>query len=81
MEEEKDWTVPDENGIIHVPDELDKLFNTIGFQFRFHTISGLNEIECIARATRNAHEFFKKNPHLIHDNNNDNERVSRIENN
>lgn len=58
--EEHDWTIPDEDGNINVPDELMPLFNSIGFQFRFHTISGENEILCIARATKRAQEFFDK---------------------
>lgn len=56
----EDWSKPDEKGIIHVPDELDELFNDIGMQLRFHTISGKNEIEAIARMVWLADRFYKK---------------------
>lgn len=70
-EEIEDWTKPDENDIIHVPDELDPLFNKIGMQLRFHTISGKNEMQTIAHMVYNAQKFFnspiKPNPKLKED--------------
>jgi hypothetical protein len=53
--EEKDWTIP-EGDIIHVPDRLDQLFNRLGMQLRFHTISKRNEMQVIANMTRIADE-------------------------
>jgi len=55
----KNWTIP-ENGVIHVPDELDELFNQIGMQLRFHTISGAGEVETVARMVYKAQIFFTK---------------------
>lgn len=57
--EEKDWTIPDDDGNIHVPDELDKLVNKIGFQLRFHTISGKGEVQTVCDIARIAQEYFK----------------------
>ena len=45
---EKDWTIADKDGIIHIPDELDPLFNKLGMQLRFHVYSDKNEIQTIA---------------------------------
>jgi len=56
----KDWTEPDAEGDINVPDRLDKLLNRIGFQLRLVTISGLNEIECLARMVKGADEHAMK---------------------
>lgn len=39
MNELEDWTKADENGIIHAPDELDPLINSIGMQLRFFALS------------------------------------------
>lgn len=50
--EEQDWTVPDKDDIIHIPDRLDKLFNRLGTQLRFHTISDKNEVLTIAHMTK-----------------------------
>ncbi len=60
IKELEDWTKPDEDGNIHIPDELDGLFNKVGFQFRLHTFSGLNETECIARSIYQAQKYFNK---------------------
>jgi len=60
-----DWSVPDANGNINVPDELYPLFNKLGFQFRFVLLSGKNEILAIAHAVQIAHKFFSENPHLV----------------
>jgi hypothetical protein len=59
MAELKDWTEPDLKGNIDVPDELMPLFNKIGMQIRFHTISGANEVLTIARMVKVAQEFFE----------------------
>lgn len=53
-----DWNKPDENGIIHVPDELDPLINKVATQIRFHTISGKSEEETVCDIVRNAEKFF-----------------------
>jgi hypothetical protein len=63
--EDKDWTIPDAEGNIDVPDELMPLFNTVGTQIRFHTISGRNEVESIARIVYKSQKFFSKNPKLL----------------
>jgi len=60
MENKKDWTVPDTDGNINIPDRLDNLLNRIGFQLRLVTISGLNEIECLARMVKGADEHSRK---------------------
>ena len=57
-EETKDWNIPDENGFIHVPDELDPLINKIGFQLRFHTLSDKSEGQTIADIAFIAQNFF-----------------------
>lgn len=55
----KDWTeIKDEQ--IDIPDELMPLFNKIGMQLRFHTISGKSEVLTIAHILRKAEEFFHK---------------------
>lgn len=53
-----DWTTPDKDGFIHVPDYLDKLVNTVGTQMRFVTISGKNEVEAVAHIVSAAETFF-----------------------
>ncbi len=55
----KDWTEPI-NGSIDVPDELMPLFNKIGMQIRFHTISGKNEVVTIAHIIKAAQKFFEE---------------------
>lgn len=57
---EKDWTIPDKDGIIHIPDELDPLFNKLGMQLRFHVYSDKNEFQTIADMVWIAEDFFKK---------------------
>jgi hypothetical protein len=58
--EKTDWTVADKDRNISVPDRLDKLLNRIGFQVRLITVSGLNEIECLARMVKGADEHSRK---------------------
>lgn len=55
-----DWTKPDADGNITIPDELDALFNKIGMQMRFHTISGKNELQTVVDMVWIADQFFKK---------------------
>lgn len=59
MNTTKDWTKPNDNDEIDVPDELMPLFNQIGTQIRLHTISGKNEILTVAHCVRNAQKFFQ----------------------
>lgn len=55
---ENDWSIPDSDGNIDVPDRLMPLFNKVGFQLRFHTISGKNEVLTIAHIVQMAEKFF-----------------------
>jgi hypothetical protein len=48
--QEAKWTDP-VGGVIHVPDRLNNLFNKLGTQLRFHTISGKGEVETVADMT------------------------------
>ena len=54
-----DWSEPT-NGGINVPDDLMPLFNKVGVQIRFHTISGKNENLAIAHIVRVAEMFFQQ---------------------
>lgn len=54
----RDFTKPDGEGNIDVPDELMPLFNKVGMQLRFHTISGENEVLTVARIVYAAYKFF-----------------------
>ena len=57
----KDWSKPSAEGIISVPDELDPLINSIGFQVRLSTISNLfGEAEMVCRIGYVAQKFFVK---------------------
>lgn len=60
-----DWSIPDEQGNIDVPDELMPLFNKIGMQLRFHTLSDKNEILTVAHILMAAQKFFTENKNLI----------------
>jgi len=60
MNDIKDWTKPDEKGFINVPDHLDSLVNKIGFQMRFHTISGASEGQTICNIAFIAEKFFNE---------------------
>lgn len=55
---EKNWNEPDMDGNVNVPDYLDALTNKVGFQIRFHTISGKNEIQTICDIVYLAEKFF-----------------------
>ena len=53
----EDWCKEYE-GSIDVPDNLMPLFNKLGFQLRFHTISGKNEVATICSMVWIAQKFF-----------------------
>lgn len=53
-----DWTIPNDDGNLDVPDELMPLFNKFGNQLRFHTISGKNEVMTVAHMVQAAEDFF-----------------------
>lgn len=57
-EEVKKWRDPDAEGTINVPDYLDKLFNAVGMQMRFHKFSDKNEVQTIADIVYKAEQFF-----------------------
>lgn len=59
MKQKKDWNKADENGIINVPDHLDKAVNIVGTQLRFHTISGKNEAQTICDIVQKLESYFK----------------------
>jgi hypothetical protein len=59
--EQKDWTIPNENNTIDVPDELMPLMNFFAFQMRLHKYSGQNEVLCIARMVKKAVEYAENN--------------------
>lgn len=61
----KDWTKADKDGTISVPDELDSLYNKIGMQLRFHTISGKNEVQTVADMVYIAQKHFSEHPELL----------------
>lgn len=60
----KHWTKP-VNDEIDVPDILMPLFNKVGFQLRFHTLSGKNEVVTIADIVEISRRFFKENPEAL----------------
>jgi len=52
-----DWTeVKDDS--VQIPDEFADIFNRIGFQMRFVTVSGKNEILAVVHILRKAEVFF-----------------------
>lgn len=53
-----DWAEPDDRGMIDVPDELMPLFNKVGTQLRFHTISGKSEVLTVAHIICQAEKFY-----------------------
>lgn len=56
-EKTADWSIPDENDNIQVPDELAPLFNKVATQLRFHTISGKSEVITVAHIVQHAAEY------------------------
>ncbi len=63
--ENYEWTKPDANGVINLPDELDPLFNKLGMQMRFYSISGKNELQTVVDMVAIAHKFFSEHPDLL----------------
>lgn len=62
----KNWTEPKDD-VIDVPDVLMPLFNKVGMQLRFHTLSGKNEVVTIAHIVEKSRQFFKDNPEALGD--------------
>lgn len=60
----ENWVEPIDD-LIDVPDVLMPLFNKVGMQIRFHTISGENEILTIARIVEVSRQFFRDNPEAL----------------
>lgn len=60
----ENWNKPNGDEI-DVPDELMPLFNKIGMQIKFLTISGKNEILTIADILEGTRKFFSENKHLL----------------
>lgn len=60
----KNWVEPIDD-LIDVPDVLMPLFNKVGMQIKFHTISGENEILTIARIVEVSRQFFRDNPEAL----------------
>jgi hypothetical protein len=54
------WTTPDEDGNIHIPDELVDLVNSIGMQINFMHLSGKSEVQTIVDIAFIAQEYFKE---------------------
>lgn len=61
----QNWNKPDKDGNIHVPEELKPLFNKLGMQLRFHSISCKNEVQTLADMTFIADEFFSEKINAI----------------
>jgi hypothetical protein len=59
-----DWSPESSDGIVELPDELDPLFNKLGMQLRFHTISGKEEAGTIIDMVYIAQKFFTQHPEL-----------------
>ena len=60
----ENWVEPIDDSI-DVPDVLMPLFNKVGMQIKFHTISGENEILTIARIVEVSRQFFRDNPEAL----------------
>jgi hypothetical protein len=57
----KPWNIPDDDGIVNVPDELDPLVNSFGLNLRLYTISKrISEAGCVVNMVFAAEQFFKK---------------------
>ena len=52
------WTVPDEDGNIHIPDELVDLVNSIGRQITEMHLHGKNEVQTICDIAFIAQKYF-----------------------
>lgn len=53
------WSIP-VNGIVHIPDYLDPLFNSIATQIKFHKHSGKGEMAAVCSMVYAAEQFFAK---------------------
>lgn len=61
----KDWNKDgDENNDVEFPDELIPLYNKLGIQLRFHTISDKPEAGTIIDMLWIAQKFFSEHPEL-----------------
>ena len=60
----ENWNKPD-GDVIDVPDELMPLFNKIGTQIKFLTISGKNEVQTVADILEGTRKFFSENKNLL----------------
>ena len=60
----ENWVEPKDD-VIDVPDVLMPLFNKVGMQIRFHTISGKNEMLTIAHIVEKSRQFFRDNPEAL----------------
>ena len=56
------WTVPDEDGNIHIPEELVALVNSIGRQITEMHLNGKNEVQTICDIAFIAQKFFALAP-------------------
>ena len=61
----QNWTKPDKNGNIHVPEELKPLFNKLGTQLEFYNIRVKNEVQTLADMTFIADEFYSEKINAI----------------
>lgn len=55
----KPWNIPNDIGVVHVPDELDGLINLVVTQLRLHKISGKNEAQTVCDIVYLAEQYFK----------------------
>ena len=60
MDEKTDWTIPNDDQIIDVPDNLYPLFNKLGMQIKMYGIAKKNEVLTVAHMTKIAHDHAKK---------------------
>lgn len=60
----ENWIEPNGDEI-DVPEILVPLFNKVGMQIRFHTISGKNEMLTIAHIVEKSRRFFRDNPEAL----------------
>jgi hypothetical protein len=61
----QNWTKPDKDSNIHVPEELKPLFNKLGTQLEFYNIKVKNEVQTLADMTFIADEFYSEKINAI----------------
>jgi hypothetical protein len=61
----ENWNKSSDGKSIDVPDVLMPLFNKIGMQLRFHTISDKSEVLTIADTLELSRKFFKENKETL----------------